>query len=187
MPAGCAGWTPRAWGGGLRIVEISCQPSVLPSLLSCHTPFWSTVFIFSALTSVLLSFPQYQVRVTQPREGQRKDSNTLLLSKHSLDLVIKPVVATIFNCWYLRFIKHLMLYEGHVGRRNAKAHLPMYASHEPAIAEAEWWVYDSSLDQGPAHFFKGPDSKYFRLSGHMVSHSTTQLCRDSMKTATDSM
>ena len=38
---------------------------------------------------------------------------------------------------------------------NNNAHLLVNTSHELITAEAEWWAYGDSLNQGSVHFLKG--------------------------------
>lgn len=71
---------------------------------------------FSALTSLALSFPPYQVQRATVEEGRRNDSNPRLLSKHLLDVVIMPLVATVFSWQYLCGINYWIPYKRHKWR-----------------------------------------------------------------------
>lgn len=62
-------------------------------------------------SSLFLQYPTPEWHTS--REGRRNHSNPMLLSKHFLDLVIVPVLATIFNCWYLCCINNWMAFKGH--------------------------------------------------------------------------
>lgn len=48
------------------------------------------------------------------------------------------------------------------------------------------WMWFHRLTQ-QIFFWKGPDSKYFQLAGHMVFVESTQLCHYGVKAATDDM
>lgn len=112
--AACAGQAP-----GLEVRERGYWRFPLWILFLLHfcaayMPFWSTL----CLLSFDLSCPLFS-SIPSPeshKEGRRNDSNPRLLSKHLLDVVIMPLVATVFSWQYLCGINYWIPYKRHKWR-----------------------------------------------------------------------